>query len=254
LVDGSPGHLGGVAAMLIMTIMYSARVARFDTMKACCFLAKRIARWDLGCDRRIHRFSDYITKYADDISYGWIGDLPALLTAHLFVDSSLADCPYSLKSGMGIHFDIQGPNSRFPIGGSANTQTSVAHSSTCAEVGACNSGMKTRAEPAFQILSLFLSKYHSIGDENCGGSPPTQCEGLFDPKGRIDNHYHSQAAQEYISRNPSLPAKDSIRRSLGRWCPVIYIHEDNTTCIIAYTTGKNPTMKDLERAFGISLA
>ena len=88
----------------------------------------------------------------------------------------------------------------------------------------------------------------------CGGSPPTQCECLFDPEGRIDSHYHSQAAQEYVSRNPSLPAKDSIQRSLGRWCPVIYIHEDNTTCIIAFTTGKNPTMKDLGRALGISLA
>ena len=35
---------------------------------------------------------------------------------------------------------------------------------------------------------------------------------------------------------------------------MIFIHEDNTTCIIAYTTGKNPTMKDLERCFGVSLA
>lgn len=88
----------------------------------------------------------------------------------------------------------------------------------------------------------------------CGELAPKQCEGLFDPKGRIDNHYHSQAPDEYLSRDHFLTASESIRKALGRWTPIIRIHEDKTTCIIAYTIGKNPTMKDLGRAFGISLA
>ena len=86
------------------------------------------------------------------------------------------------------------------------------------------------------------------------GSAPKQCEGLFDPKGRINDHYDSQAPDEYLSRDQFLPACESIRKALGRWAPVIWIHEDNTTCIIAYTTGKSPTMKELERCFDISLA
>ena len=34
---------------------------------------------------------------------------------------------------------------------------------------------------------------------------------------------------------------------------MINVHEDNTTCIICARTGKNATMKTLERCFGVSL-
>ena len=135
--DGSePGQLGGIAAMIIMTVMYPARVARFDLMKCVCFLAKRITRWDLECDRRLHRLMGYVAKSANDLAYGWIGDPPGSLTAHLFADASLADCPYTLKSSSGVHFDIQGPNSRFPIAAGCNSQTSTASSSTASEISA----------------------------------------------------------------------------------------------------------------------
>ena len=138
-------------------------------MKGVCFLAKRITRWDLQCDRRLHYLIGYVAKTADDISFGWIGDPPSLLTAHVACDASLADCPYTLKSGSGVHFHIQGPNSRFPIAASCNTQTSTASSSTAAEISALNGGMKNRAEPAIGLLSTILAWYHRHGDESCGG-------------------------------------------------------------------------------------
>ena len=123
--------------------------------------------------------------------------------------------------------------------------------------------MKNRSESAIRILSIFLAKYHSPGDATCGGSPANQCTGLFDPPNRINNHYHSEAAAEFLSNGDpsggkyrsSLPLPTGhVGLSVPRWTPVIFIHEDNTTCIIAYTTGKNPIMKDLERCFGVSLA
>ena len=47
-LDGSsPGFLKGIAAMIIMTVMYPARSARYDLLKCVCFRAKRITRWDL---------------------------------------------------------------------------------------------------------------------------------------------------------------------------------------------------------------
>ena len=110
----------GIAAMIIMIVTYPAR-ARFDLLKSVCFLAKRITRWDRACDRRLHRLIGYVSKTAEDISFGWIGDLPEFLTAHLFADASLADCPHTLKSGSGVNFDVPGPNSRFPIAAGCNT-------------------------------------------------------------------------------------------------------------------------------------
>ena len=111
----------------------------------------------------------YVAKTADDLSYGWIGDSPEGLVAHLSADASLADCPYTLKSVMGTHLDIHDPNSRFPISGEANTHTSTANSSTCAEIGTCNSGMKNRSEAAFRIVSFSLAEFHTPGDATYGG-------------------------------------------------------------------------------------
>ena len=37
------------------------------------------------------------------------------------------------------------------------------------------------------------------------------------------------------------------------WKLQIYIHEDNTTAICGARSGKNPTMKTLERGFGVSI-
>ena len=123
--------------------------------------------------------------------------------------------------------------------------------------------MKKPSESAIRILSIFLAQYHVQCDATCGGLPPRQCTGLFDPPERINNHYHSEAAADFLSNGDpsggtygsSLPLPTGhVDTTVPRWTPVIFIHEDNTTCIIAYTTGRNPTMKDLERCFGVSLA
>ena len=151
------GLLAGIAAMIIMIVMYPGRVARLDLLQCVCFLAKRITRWDLDCDRRLHRLIGYVAKVADGISFGWIGAPPRDLTSHLFADAILAECPYTLKSGSGVHFDVQGPNSRFPISVGCSTQTSIASSSIASEISALNGGMKNRSEPAIKILPVFLA-------------------------------------------------------------------------------------------------
>ena len=70
--DDDPGLLNDIAAMMLMTILYSARVARYDLLKAVSFLAKRITRWDAKCDRRLHRLMCYIyTTW--DLYHGWMG-------------------------------------------------------------------------------------------------------------------------------------------------------------------------------------
>ena len=119
------GYLGDTAAMMLMTLMYSARVARYDLLKAINYLAKRITRWDSRCDRRLHRLMCYVMTTADHCMVGWIGDHPSKLTLHCFCDADFAGCPYSLKSTSGHHFDIQGPNSRAAL--SAGSTHTIQH-------------------------------------------------------------------------------------------------------------------------------
>lgn len=62
--DGAaPGQMVGIAAMIIMSVMYPARVARLDLLRSVCFLAKRITRWGRSRDRRLHRLIGYVTSH-----------------------------------------------------------------------------------------------------------------------------------------------------------------------------------------------
>ena len=87
------GRLHSIAAMILMTLMYSARIARYDLQKAITFLAKRITCWDPLCDSLLHGLMCYVYKTVDYVMVGWIGDDPSLLTPNLFVDADYGGCP-----------------------------------------------------------------------------------------------------------------------------------------------------------------
>merc|ERR1711933_549326 len=85
--DQGEGQLGVMAAMMLMTILYTCRVARPEITRAITFLAKRITKWDFRCDQRLHRLMCYVNCATDDQMMGWIGDDPSELSAHLFCDA-----------------------------------------------------------------------------------------------------------------------------------------------------------------------
>jgi hypothetical protein len=131
---------------------------------------------------------------------GWIGDPPADLMAHLFMDADFAGCPYTLRSTSGLHGDIQGPNSRYPWTAQSHQQTATAQSTPEAELSSLQLGMTSKGEPGLEIWFVLMKRYHSAD-----------------------------------------------------WIFYINLHEDNSPAVFAVRTGKNPTMKTLERFFGVKL-
>ena len=103
--------------MILMTIMYTARLARYDLLKPVSFRAKYITKWDAACDRRLHRLMCYVYGTQDDIMVGRVGDDPANISGHLWCDADFAGDPYTLKSTSGCRVGLQGPHTRFPIMG-----------------------------------------------------------------------------------------------------------------------------------------
>ena len=154
--------LGDMAAIMLMTLLYSARVGRFDLFKPITFLAKRITRWDEACDRRLHRLMCYLYTTQDYRMMGWIGDLPKDLSLHLFCDADFAGCPYTMRSTSGAHSDVQGPNSRFPWGAGAAGQTSVAHSTPEAELSSLDQGIRKGGETAICIWQTIMKQFHEM--------------------------------------------------------------------------------------------
>ncbi len=53
--DGEGVTLQPIAAKVLMKVLYAARMARFDLLRAVCKLARSISKWDEQCDKRIHR-------------------------------------------------------------------------------------------------------------------------------------------------------------------------------------------------------
>ena len=199
------GVMQPYAAKILMTIMYSARAARFDLLKAVTFLAKYITRWDARCDQRLHRLMCFLFATKEDVMMGWIGDPVEELAPHIHFDSDFAGDPYTLKSTSGCHIDIQGPNSRFPLMGVSKGQSSTAQSSTEAEVASLDRGMKAHGEPMLAMMAVILKAFRTT---------------------------------------PAAPGQRLVK---------IFIHEDNATCTRTCVTGKNLTMKTLERCFGVSV-
>ena len=198
--SGEP-QLKSAAAMMLMTLLYPARLARVDLLKAIGFLAKCITRWDAACDARLHELMCYIKSTLKERMVGFVGDKPEDLSLHIFCDADFAGCPYTLRSTDGVHADIQGPNTRFPWVAASKGQSLTAQSTPEAELASSlNAGMKDRGEPALSIWQKILGTHKDQG-----------------------------------------------------WQVKINLHEDNTTAIHSVRTGKNPTMKTLERNFGVKV-
>ena len=206
----------------------------------------------------------YINSTLDHKMVAWLGDDPKMLTAHLFCDADFAGCPYTLKSTNGVHCDIQGPNSRLPWAGGSKGQTRTAQSTPDAETDSLNAGIKDKAEPALQIWPILLQRYHGIthlrGAQSLAAEkPPPVEETVFQPT--IHDQLCVLGKQRRSMKTAAVPARAACSTATvpkedskpKEWKFAVYTHEDNSTCIQILRTGKNQTMKYLERNAGISI-
>eukprot|EP00975_Prorocentrum_lima_P028059 5897646-Prorocentrum_lima.AAC.1 len=56
------GQLQPIAARVLMKILYGARMARFDLLRAVSYLAACVTKWTLTCDQDLHRLVCYINS------------------------------------------------------------------------------------------------------------------------------------------------------------------------------------------------
>jgi hypothetical protein len=100
-----------IAAKVLMKIMYGARFARPDLLRAVCVLARRITKWDADCDRRLLRLVAYINSTLSYRLKGWIGDDAQKLHQHYYSDADFAGCMQTQQSTTGVFGNIYGENS-----------------------------------------------------------------------------------------------------------------------------------------------
>ena len=77
--EGPPtGALAPIALKVLMKVLYAARVARPDLLRATCMMARRVTKWDADCDRRLHRLMCYITCTRDYVQTSYCGGVATL--------------------------------------------------------------------------------------------------------------------------------------------------------------------------------
>ena len=152
IATGEPaGKLQPIAARVLMKILYGARMARYDLLRAVAGLARCVTRWTEQCDKDLHRLVCYINTTVHYEMISWVGDSPELLQLLMYCDADFAGDIRTQRSTSGAILFLQGPNTRFPQAAVSKIQTAVSHATTEAEMIAAAFGLRTEGIP-FQIL------------------------------------------------------------------------------------------------------
>ena len=156
------GTLQPIASKVLMKILYGARAARFDLLRAVSALATKVTKWTRLCDRQLHRLVCYINSSLDHMLVGYVGDSPDKLEINLYADADFAGCQDTSKSTTGVFIAITGPNTFFPLNGVSKKQSCVSHSTPEAEIVAADVAVRTEGLPALDLWETILGRTVNI--------------------------------------------------------------------------------------------
>jgi hypothetical protein len=141
-----------------MKLLYAARLARPDIMRAITELASCITKWTVACDKKLYRLICYVHASLKLRLLGKCSLKPENLELNLFVDADFAGDKDSSKSTNGFFMALIGENTFLPLGWSSKKQSCVAHSTTEAEIVAADYGLKSEAIPVLTLWEMLLGK------------------------------------------------------------------------------------------------
>lgn len=154
-----PGEQKERAASYLMRLMYAARMAFPHIAVGVSRLARRISKWSVDDDRRLHRLMSYVYYHAEDhltgeLASSDIGNLRLVA----WPDADLAGDPSTTKSTSGFFLELQGLHGRgFPLSWGSRRQTATATCTAEAEMISLSSCLKTELIPMQSLLQEILN-------------------------------------------------------------------------------------------------
>ena len=195
------GVLAPIAARVLMKILFAARMARYDLLRAVQGLAARVTKWSQDCDKALHRLVCYINSTLKYKQKAFIGDPINLCRLWLFADADHAG-EYDSRSTSGCLLVLVGPNTYFPLTAFSKKQTSVSMSSTEAEVVSANVSLRAVGLPSSGLWS-YLQQAGGV-QKPCipGGLPDNDVETAKEPNGE---HWIFQRSRRLLIRVHTKP-------------------------------------------------
>ena len=152
-----------IAASVLMKVLYMARMARYDLLRATCRLATMFTKWTEECDVRLHRLMCYLKQTPHYRLVGYVGDKPEKLGPCLWTDADLGGCGMTARSSSGVHLAIRGPNTMFPLNSIFKRQTCTATATAEAEFVAASFGNRNELMPILDLCDVILpSGYQAL--------------------------------------------------------------------------------------------
>ena len=93
------GRLQPIASKVLMKILFAARMARFDLLRATQSLASRVTKWSTECDVALHRLVAFVHHTKDRFLDAFIGDPLSECQIWLFADAWAGDEEAKSTSG-----------------------------------------------------------------------------------------------------------------------------------------------------------
>ena len=150
--------LSSGASKVLMKLLYAARMARYDLLRAVGGLATMVTKWDASCDRRLYRLMCYIQSTLHLRMLSWCGDSKADLGPHLYADADFAGCTKTIRSTSGVFMSIMGPNTSCPLAAMSKKQSAVSHSTPESELVAADLALRTEGIPAIELWGTLLGR------------------------------------------------------------------------------------------------
>jgi hypothetical protein len=155
--------LKSVAAKIMMKILYAARFARADLLRAVGALATYISKWTRLCDKKLLRLVSYINSSLELRMISWVSDSSDHLDLHDYSDADFGSDP-SMKSTSGsfthlIAKDGDGNITSFcQMSAVSKKQTCVSHSTPEAELVAGDLSIRSEGIPLLQALTALFKR------------------------------------------------------------------------------------------------
>ena len=240
------GRLQPIASKVLMKILFAARMARWDLLRATQSLASRVTKWSKDCDAGLHRLVCYINSSLEVRLSGFVGDPIDQCQLWLFSDSDFAG-EFDNKSTTGCALFLVGPNTYFPLNSFSKKQTSVTMSSTESEVVAANQSIRAQGLPSLSLWSYLWNI-----DAASRKARPRDDKGSKDVVARIDpelddirygDNPEGRSVANINGLNVQLPKKFACR-----------VMEDNQASITLMLSGEAGNIRYTDRTQRVSFS
>ena len=243
--DEKHGRLQPVASKILMKILFAARMARFDLLRATQSLASRVTKWSIECDVALRPLVAYINCTKHHFLEGIIGDAFDQCQLWLFADADHAG-EHDSKSTSGSAIVLVGPNTYYPLNAFIKKQTVVVISSTKAEVFAANHSMRAEGIP---MLALFqqLNLFKELQGKPARDAAKPDVDTVFT---RIDPEI-DDIRNGNVDMGCSVADINSLKASFPEFYQVKFM-EDNQATIAVMATGSSASMRHMNKTQNIN--